>query len=185
MTGFHEVSRDGVLFVAGREALVLVRYQDGRDADGTPRWAIGFGHNSKALRPGDKITEAQAFDVLIRDLEYWADQIRKRLRVQLEQHEFDAILSIAFNAGNRYMPALVHLVNYGAPPEMIVKIIPLMAYALDGTWSNGVHTRREAEALMYETGDYGPLGTVPFYAGNPRTTKRQEYTVKPDDIRLG
>jgi hypothetical protein len=59
-----KTSRDGILFIAGREALVLVAYEDGENKDGTPRYSIGFGDNS--AKKGDRITTAAAWEKLVK-----------------------------------------------------------------------------------------------------------------------
>jgi hypothetical protein len=54
-----KTSREGIQFIAGREALVLVAYEDGENPDGKPRYSIGFGDNS--AKAGDKIAPDEAW----------------------------------------------------------------------------------------------------------------------------
>lgn len=176
-------SKNIALFIGAREALVLVPYRDGTSADGQPLYAWGLGHNSKAVRPGDKITVADSFKQFGKDLAYWSDVLNKLLKKPIEQHQFDALLSIAYNSGNRYAPALCHLINYKMPPEGVARIIPLLSYTGEGIWSDGIEKRRHMEADIYEKGKYGLLGTIPMWRGNPKTTKREEYTVTDEDLQ--
>jgi hypothetical protein len=58
-----KTSREGIQFIAGREALVLVAYEDGEFEDGSPRYSIGFGDNG--AKKGDKIDPKTAWKHLV------------------------------------------------------------------------------------------------------------------------
>lgn len=64
---------------------------------------IGYGHTSMAGSPkvkaGMKITQAQAEEILKRDLKKYEDAVRNGLRVPVSQKMFDAMTSLCFNIG--------------------------------------------------------------------------------------
>lgn len=75
-----------------------------RDSVGV--WTIGYGHTSRAGAPkvaaGMKITETEADEILSRDLGMFergvSDALRKA-KGEVLQHEFDALVDLAFNIG--------------------------------------------------------------------------------------
>ena len=93
--------------VAGRKAItahegnVLTAYPD--PATGGEPWTIGVGHTSAAGLPkvvkGMRITAAQSDEILSRDLKTFEAGVRSAVKVPLNQNEFDALVSLAFNIG--------------------------------------------------------------------------------------
>jgi len=67
-------------------------------------WTIGVGHTSAAgapeVKPGMKITAAQSDEILARDLADVEDDVNKAVTVPLNQNQFDALVSLAFNIGS-------------------------------------------------------------------------------------
>ncbi|HMN71806.1 MAG TPA: lysozyme [Rhodoblastus sp.] len=79
----------------------LVAY---RDCVGV--WTIGYGHTSRAgaprVTPGMKIAEAEADEILSRDLGLFERGVAEALRKakgEVLQREFDALVDLAFNIG--------------------------------------------------------------------------------------
>lgn len=62
---------------------------------------IGYGRvvRNRADYPA-RITEAHALELLAADLEWAEEAVKKNIRVDLEQCEFDALVSFTFNAGS-------------------------------------------------------------------------------------
>jgi lysozyme len=169
-------SREGKLFLARWEALVLVAYQDG------PHPSIGFGHNSKSLRVGDRISVAEAFHLLEQDLRPIEKRLNKELKVPITQAQFDALVDLNYNTGNRYIWDFVRLINAGKIPEAI-DLFPACDKNLAGEQKEGLHARRLAEQALFETGYYGPDKPIPYWEGNPHIPgTRKEYHVKPGDL---
>ncbi|MEY5099149.1 MAG: hypothetical protein RJA36_1868 [Pseudomonadota bacterium] len=91
-----KLSDAGLSLIKRHEGLRLKAYPD--PGTGGEPWTIGYGH-TQGVQPGQEITEAQAEDYLREDV-YWAeDAVRDHVKVALEQHEFDALVSLAFNIG--------------------------------------------------------------------------------------
>ncbi len=95
----------------GAAALALIRRFEGlrlrayRDAVGV--WTIGYGHTSMAgpprVRPGMRITKAEAEAILRRDVERFADKVAAVIGPQalarLNDNQFGALVSFAYNVG--------------------------------------------------------------------------------------
>lgn len=60
-------------------------------------WTIGYGHTATA-KEGLVITLAEAEDLLRADVE-WAEKEVLRMKVPLNQNQFDALVSLIFNIG--------------------------------------------------------------------------------------
>lgn len=88
-----KTSPRGIEMIKRAEGVRLKRY---KDAAGL--WTIGIGH---LIKPGENltsITEAQAEDLLRRDLAD-AEKAVAALGVKLRQPEYDALVSFVFNLG--------------------------------------------------------------------------------------
>ena len=60
---------------------------------------IGYGHTGADVYVGQRITEAEAEALLKADLNRFESAVSRLITVPLTQHEFDAIVSFAFNCG--------------------------------------------------------------------------------------
>lgn len=60
-------------------------------------WTIGYGHTSD-VKPGDKISEAEAERLLRKDLIHYEAFIES-LQVSQKQEKFDALVDFAYNLG--------------------------------------------------------------------------------------
>lgn len=88
----------GRKLIQQREGVKLTAY---RDSVGI--LTIGVGHTSAAgpptVAPGMKITAAQADAILSQDLAKFEAVVDKAVTVPMADHEFDALVSLAFNIG--------------------------------------------------------------------------------------
>ena len=93
-----KTTASGRALIEAREGIRLKAY---RDAVGI--WTIGVGHTSAAGPPavvaGLSITPAQAGDILAQDLAQFERAVEAAVAVPLADHEFDALVSLAFNIG--------------------------------------------------------------------------------------
>ena len=92
------VSPFGVDLICGFEGKRLTAYDDGVGV-----WTIGFGTtvypNGIKVMKGDTCTEAQAKTYMAHDLKKFEATVNKAVTVQLNQNQFDALLSLAYNIG--------------------------------------------------------------------------------------
>ena len=92
------VSLFGIDLICGFEGLRLKAYDDGVGV-----WTIGFGTtvypNGIKVMKGDTCTEAQAKTYMAHDLKKFEATVNKAVTVQLNQNQFDALVSLAYNIG--------------------------------------------------------------------------------------
>lgn len=177
----YRVSRNGVLFIACREALVLSAYQDG------PHCSVGFGSNDPALRVGDKITARDAFSLLKRDIAAREAILAKKLKVDLSQQQIDSLASLYYQNGDKKdgqgRPGFSHmasLINAKAFEEAAA-YFPECDRNSAGIAIAGLRKRRLMEQAVFLHGDYGSLDPIPYWPGAP-VGPPQQYHLQPGDL---
>lgn len=127
-------------------------------------WTIGYGHTG-GVQPGAHITEAEADGLLQHDVQAFVDGVNRLVTVPLEQHQFDALVSFAYNVGldededtkaeglgDSSLLALVNAAQFGLASAQFT----LWVYS-NGQVSRGLERRRIAEQAIFRLGDYGML----------------------------
>jgi GH24 family phage-related lysozyme (muramidase) len=89
-----KISQTGLDLIKRFEGCELEAYQD---AVGI--WTIGYGHTGPNVHEGLKITQAHADAILAQDVGRFASGVAANVKVALNQSEFDALVSFAFNVG--------------------------------------------------------------------------------------
>jgi lysozyme len=90
----REVSTEGRALIQQFEGLSLTAY-----LCPAGKWTIGYGHTD-GVQPGDKVTKAHADNLLRADLMSYGAAVDEALGAcEANQHEFDAMVSLAFNVG--------------------------------------------------------------------------------------
>ena len=111
-------------------------------------WTIGYGH-TKGVQEGDRITEAEADRLLRIDLDEYEEAVNNLVDVDLNQNQFDALVSFTFNlgAGNLKRSTLLKKLNagdyHGAAEEF-----PRWNKS-NGRVLPGLVKRRSAERLLF------------------------------------
>jgi lysozyme len=82
--GLHRVLPDG-------------RIQSYKDVVGV--LTIGYGSTGRHVKEGMTITREEAEDLLLKDLDKFEKGVSKLVKVKLNQNQFDALVSFAFNVG--------------------------------------------------------------------------------------
>lgn len=140
-----QTSAKGRALIEGFEGLRLQVYYD---IDGYP--TIGYGHK---LLPGESfpagITQAEAAELLTRDLVRTEDAVNAMVSVPLTQGQFDALVDFAYNlgTGSLWESTLLRLLNqgdYAGAADQFAR----WDYAGDDV-SAGLLRRREAEKEMF------------------------------------
>ncbi|MEQ1419675.1 lysozyme [Acinetobacter indicus] len=92
------ISPSGIELICNFEGKRLIAYDDGVGV-----WTIGFGTtvypNGIKVMKGDTCTEAQAKTYMAHDLKKFEATVNKAVTVQLNQNQFDALVSLAYNIG--------------------------------------------------------------------------------------
>lgn len=77
-------------------------------------WTIGYGHTATA-KPGMVISRLEAENLLKQDLVRFEDAVRRYVKVPINQNQFDALVSFAFNVGTGALKtsSLLRILNEG------------------------------------------------------------------------
>lgn len=96
------LSDSGLQFIAAREAYRAEPYRDGTVWEsGAPRFAIGYGHTipEGQEQQWGSLDRSQAMELFKKDLEPRVKAVDAMAKIPLTQHQFDALVSLAFNIG--------------------------------------------------------------------------------------
>ena len=131
------------------------RSQTYMDVNGFP--TIGYGH--RLLHPESfpgKISEAQAAEILISDVRDAEQAVKRLVKVQLTQGQFDALVDFCFNLGPGRLAAssLLEDLNAGKYDEAARQLL-LWDHAA-GREIAALKARREAEATLWRGAEKPP-----------------------------
>lgn len=162
----QKITANGVLEIAEHEGIVLGPYKDSVGV-----WTYGVGHTAAAggsdpakMKREDtrgwsaERVEAElvkALRLFDEDLDKYEARVAKAVKVQLQPHQFDALVSFDFNTGGIFKAKLTEAINRGdkggdgfmgwIKPKEIIK-------------------RRKAEQVLFRTGKYDANGDdIPVY----------------------
>jgi len=143
VTDYHP-SQACIDLVKASEGCRLTAY---RDSVGV--LTVGYG-STGGITEGQTITQQQAEDMLVDDLDAAADGVRSLVTVPLTQGQFDALCDFVFNLGEGRLrdSTLLRLLNEGRYSEAAAQFrFWVMA---GGHPLPGLVTRRAAERAMFE-----------------------------------
>ena len=109
---------------------------------------IGYGH-IKGVQMGDVITETQAHEMLVEELDEYESYINDLVTVSLNQNQFDAMVSWVYNlgGGNLRASTLLKVLNsgdYAGVPAQMMRWNKAGGKVLEG-----LTRRRQAEADLF------------------------------------
>ncbi|MEG4853966.1 lysozyme [Microcoleus sp. B5-D4] len=107
--GGMTINQDGVNLIKSFEGMELEAYLDAVDV-----WTIGYGH-TQGVYEGMTITEAQAEELLRKDLAEFEGYVSEAVQVSINENQFSALVSFTFNLGpeNLFDSTLLKLLNQG------------------------------------------------------------------------
>jgi lysozyme len=154
------LSRAGAGFIAGFEGCVLHLYNDP-----ARHCTIGIGHlvhlgrcdgrpSEASFRNG--ITREEAYDIFREEVVAFAQAIRRHIRVPLNQAQFDALLSWAFNCGAGVLrtSTLVRRLNAGDYDSVPGELMRWNKAGNPPQALAGLTRRRRAEGELFAHGRY-------------------------------
>mgnify|MGYP001298266359 CR=1 FL=1 len=146
--GNMQISEEGKSLIKKFEGCVLDSYQD---AVGV--WTIGFGH-TKNVKKGDTWSQSHAEEMLDAELIEYEDYIHEYVKVDLTQNQFDALVSWCYNLGPNSLKksTMLKVLNKGNHQEVPHQI--KRWNKAGGKVLEGLVRRREAEAVMFEGGEW-------------------------------
>lgn len=117
-------------------------------------WTIGYGStkypNGKSVKQGDKITQQEAETLLSDTLDEFSKGVSKLIKVELNDNQFSALVSFAFNLGVGALSksTLLKKVNSNPNDKTIEQEFMKWVNA-GGKKLNGLVRRRTAESKLY------------------------------------
>ncbi|MFM7025480.1 MAG: lysozyme [Limnohabitans sp.] len=141
-----------------REGFILEVYDDG---SGYPTAGLGYKVKpSDGLKIGDKITIEQAKGFFMSHLKELEAHMNRQIKVPLFQHEYDALVSFAYNIGGGAFQSssVLKALNSGRY-EDVSSCLKEWNQARDPRTqqtkiSQGLVTRRQRESVLFDSGEY-------------------------------
>lgn len=118
-------------------------------------WTIGYGHtgtvDGKKICAGMSITATKAASLLALDMAQFEKGVEQRVKVKLNQNQFDALVSFSFNVGLGALGSstLLKLLNQGKYSEASKEFAKWNKGG--GKVLAGLTKRRAAEAALFNT----------------------------------
>lgn len=142
------ISNAGITVMHHYEQCSLEAYPDPGSRDGHP-WTIGWGHTGPEVVPGLQWTQAQADRAFIDDVGRFENGVSDLVKVKLEQGQFDALVSFAYNLGLRALrgSTLLRKLNagdYAGAAQEFAKWV-----RNDGNVMRGLVRRRSSEKALF------------------------------------
>ncbi|MEZ2227350.1 MAG: glycoside hydrolase family protein [Microcoleus sp.] len=92
--GSRHINQAGFKLLTTFEGCVLTAYDDGGGV-----LTIGYGHTGNDVFPGMTISQTEAEELLIGDLEKFESYVEDAVEVQLNDNQFSALVCFCFNVG--------------------------------------------------------------------------------------
>ena len=143
-----KTSEEGLELIKSFEGCETTAYQDSVGV-----WTIGYGH-TKGVEEGQTCSIEDAETMLSDEMVEYEGYINNMVKVELEQHEFDALVAWVYNLGptNLGESTMLKVLNDGqfgrVPDEM------RRWNRAGGQGLQGLVRRREAEALLFQGEDW-------------------------------
>lgn len=143
------ISTNGVKFIKQFEGFVNHAYKPVSDEI---YYTIGYGHYGPDVRVGQTITEPQAEQLLANDLQRYVSGVASLVHVSLNQNQFDALVSFAYNVGVGALgkSTLLTKLNAGDYKGAALEF-PKWVYGAGGLALQGLVNRRHAEQNLFNT----------------------------------
>ena len=142
-----EVSDNGLKLIKKYEGCRLTAY---KPVAGEKYWTIGWGHYGPDVTEGMHITQAEADRLLEEDVKAYANEVEKTCKyLNLNQNEFDALVSFTYNCGAGNLQRLT--ANKTRTKEEIAEHITAYTKGAGGVELAGLVKRRQAEKDLFLT----------------------------------
>ncbi len=109
----RKINREGIKLIKAFEGVELEAYLDAVNV-----LTIGYGH-TKDVFLGMTITQAEAEELLRQDIEEFEIAVEDAVQVEINDHQFSALVSFCFNlgAGSLFQSTLLKFLNAGKHQE--------------------------------------------------------------------
>jgi lysozyme len=143
MLSMRRTNADGVALIKDYEGLHLTPYLCAAKI-----WTIGYGH-TRTVQAGMQITPDQANQLLDDDLRLTERAVQRAVEVPLNDNQFAALVSFAFNVGitNFQNSTLLKLLNRGWYEQVPAQL--MRWNRVNGEVMGGLSRRRAAEGQLW------------------------------------
>lgn len=144
-----KISNNGKKLIKSFESLELIAYPD--PGTGGAPWTIGWGHTGPEVKSGLVWTPAQADAAFDSDIAQFERDVASLVKVPLNQNQFDALVSFAYNCGSSNFASSTLLKKLNAGDyDAAADEFPRWDKAA-GKVMNGLTRRRNAERTLFIT----------------------------------
>jgi len=141
-----KISQVGINLIKSFEGCVLHAY---KAVETEKYFTIGYGHYSASNKENQTITQAQAEELLKNDLVKFEEGVTKALKVAVNQYQFDALTSLAYNIGLSALQTS-DLLTYINKKDFAKASNEFDRWIhAGGVVLNGLVTRRKAEKALF------------------------------------
>ncbi|WP_068782000.1 lysozyme [Paenibacillus sp. GM2] len=143
----RKISNTGIKLIQNFEGCRLTAY---KPVPTETYWTIGWGHYGPDVKQGMSITQAQADNMLLADLPKYEAYVNNPAYVpvitQLNQHQFDALVSFCYNCGAGNLQTLCRGRSIAQIADNLTKY-----NKAGGNVLAGLVRRRKAEQELFHT----------------------------------
>lgn len=145
----NTISENGVKFIKSFEGFANHAYKPVSDEK---YFTIGYGHYGADVRADQTITEPQAEQLLANDLQTYVNGVASLVKVSVNQNQFDALVSFAYNVGVGALGSstLLKKLNAGDYAGASAEFSKWV-YGAGGLALQGLVNRRAAEQKVFNT----------------------------------
>ena len=164
-----KISEAGLSLIKSFEGCVLTAY-----LDAVGIWTVGYGHTGPSVHRGLTITQKLAEDILAQDVRRFELGVLNNVKVNLNQNEFDALVSFSFNVGVNALKnsTLLRLLNDGADRSIVAAEFLRWNKGEDKVLE-GLTRRRQAEKALFLQKTRHPLLAHSILANRDTWLKRR------------
>jgi lysozyme len=176
-----KLSNVGLDLIKQFEGLRLIAYKDVAGIE-----TVGYGHTGSDVYPGLKITEEKAQSLLLDDTQSAQNCVNNTVQVNLNQNEFDALVSFVFNIGITAFSesTLLKKLNAGNDKTEVASEFSRWVKAGSDQPVPGLVKRREKEKELFLTQVKHPLLAKSILALQDTWLKRKPLnssSLEPED----
>ena len=137
-----KISQNGINLVKRFEGCRLTAY---KPVAAEKYWTIGYGHYGPDVQKGQKITQGKAEQLLKSDLVRYEDYVQRYVKFDMNQNQFDALVSFCYNCGAGSLQTLVR----NRTPETVAQKMLAYNKGAGGVVLAGLTKRRQAERELF------------------------------------
>lgn len=149
-----KINQAGIELIKSFEGLKLDSYKCPSGV-----WTCGYGATGDRVKPGLNITAAQAEQWLAEDLQKFEEAVSRLVKVSLNENEFSALVSFAYNCGESALAGSTALKRLNAGDRAgCCEALLWWTKGSGGQVLEGLARRRKAEVALFQTAvSYEPL----------------------------